>query len=274
LSEDENPDEKKSVVISSSEIRLPAYTVENAFTQTRLATLKLVQQICRFDASHEAIASIPRRVWRVLVRWLFQYKHNNFYLAAFTDLFTQLLRAGVPGENRLKFLFDDLKLLSSLIDYYTTPHNAFSLDGYVLQICNHLRLTADMQGADSFITKYLTKHTHWLKFLPVLREKSKLQISAAIPLPKPAHVPVGPQIKSNVDTSIDLGSKFAKDMGYDPEAKQQFSLSNGQPVDSSLVTQSKQHEMHVDNSASNSTTSNSVAQTPNANSKLVKVESS
>ena len=137
-------------------------------------------------------------VWKVMIQWFFRYLHNNFYLGGFRNLLLPILQltvaaskfkeeerklnngasgnSGCCTDETLKFLFDDVRLLDRMIAFYTDSSAIASCtSSFILEICNHLRFSADLVTHQSFLYTYLQGNDRWQAFLPRLREESLKQ---------------------------------------------------------------------------------------------------
>jgi len=93
-------------------------------------------------------------------------RFNNVFHAVFYKLFVVAVRSN--HTNSLKSIFNQTRFLSKLIEQHNSTETSGN-KGYVLLICNMIRLTADTQAPGEFIPSMLSSHHQWLEFTPVLR---------------------------------------------------------------------------------------------------------
>lgn len=102
--------------------------------------------------------------------------------------------------------------------------------GYIILICNVLRLTSDLQSLGEYIPGMLIGHHTWNEFVPKLRSDTQAQIyfnpelsDSSFPRPPPHVGPLQSQpdeVESQVvrrffpNDTIDLGSLFAYSLGF------------------------------------------------------------
>lgn len=67
----------------------------------------------------------------------------------------------------MKTLFTKYKFLTSLVRAASDTTKS-SAKGYVLQICNLIRLVGDLDPPSGYLRTYLSNHDEWIKFLPTL----------------------------------------------------------------------------------------------------------
>lgn len=211
-----------------TKMQFSSYSVHEPFGAHRLSALRLVHQLCCGDENDlSAVLLIPRDAWRVLVLWFFEYKHNNFFQSLFKQLFVAVLRASESDDEMIKFIMSDCKMLTKMIRFFEAANQpACACKGFVLEICNHLRLTTQLYQHHNqhFIVGYLRGHTAWTDFLPTLEAETKKQVTATVAVPS-LGMRQDISVYSNLadkskdqgapeSDSIDLGSTFASSMGY------------------------------------------------------------
>jgi hypothetical protein len=215
----------------------PRLNADKRFTALRLDILNLTVQFVTPNAYNKAsLSTIPTEVWTACLLWFFQFKHNNFYLSAFKKLFLFVLRSGSEGVGTLKFLIVEQSFLKNMITFYQSKEPRCTLTGFVLELCNHIRLTADGQAATDFLRAHLAASKEWQAFLPMLREATLSQIRTPVPLnfkppglvkaltstgtsstsatPTHATQAASSETSAPSEPSIDLGSTYAKELGY------------------------------------------------------------
>ncbi|POM59339.1 hypothetical protein PHPALM_31945 [Phytophthora palmivora] len=144
----EMPDEESGKPLPETAVRHTAYVVKVPFTELRLT---LVEALVEVMAHNPRLMSehFDANVWRVLVTWFFEYSHNNLYHAAFYQLVFIALRT--DNQQALEVLVKKLKLVTLLVEHYRADGDTTSNKGYILQICNAIRLQAASQSPEAFL---------------------------------------------------------------------------------------------------------------------------
>ncbi|CAI5744546.1 unnamed protein product [Peronospora destructor] len=165
------PNEESGKPLPESAVRHTAYVVKVPFTELRLM---LVETLVEVMAHNPRLMSehFDVNVWRVLVTWFFEYLHNNLYHAAFYQLVFIALRT--DNQQALKVLVKKLRLATLLVEHYRADGDFTSNKGYILQICNAIRLQAASQSPDAFLRNFLQSHTTWRGFEQELRDRTSL----------------------------------------------------------------------------------------------------
>ena len=155
------------------------------------------------------------KIWRMLMNWFFEYRHNNLYHAAFSQLIFIALRS--DDQKTLEILMKKLKFVANLLDHYQSESSQTTSNrGFILQCCNVIRLQAASQAPDAFLRSFLQSHTQWRQFQAELRTRTNLACTSGLGF----NVPQAPQDPSfclnMVDEvqGIDHGSDFAKSLGF------------------------------------------------------------
>lgn len=199
-------------------IKFAAFTVERGFTQLRLALLAILCELSTSPAtSTELVEKIPQSTWTSLVAWLFQYRHNNMFLTRFLTLFRAALH-DTSANSPISFLLNKCKLLDQLMNFFRKEHPACSLDAFIIEMCNHLRLSGDVNHP--IVKPFLEQNRMWSPFLPVLREQTLKQVERQWDTPprksvsQPInHLPSADPVHGA--PGIDLGSTYARRLGYE-----------------------------------------------------------
>jgi len=131
-----------------------------------------------------------------------------------------------------KILLSKYKFLSRLIDHYsTTKMHTSGFRGFILKITNYIRFQSDTQPPGEYLKNFLNSHEAWKDFIPVLRDETYGQLVTDYP-PPPHSGPLNPFVQHDFssfaskplkpltrdDISIDLGSKYANNLGFDGKA--------------------------------------------------------
>jgi len=102
------------------------------------------------------------------------------------------------------------KFLSRLIDHYKTPESLDSR-GFIIMICNTLRFSAEIQSPSGWLRRYLGSHESWKSFIPDLRAQTLEQMK------RYQSDIYAEEEDSEFDEGIDLGSAYARSLGFDGE---------------------------------------------------------
>jgi hypothetical protein len=96
------------------------------------------------------------------------FRYNNIYHSLFYRLFLYVLR------KRYEPLIHDVLLgnmcfLTRLIEHYRTWQNHSGCKGYILLMCNAIKLFVSQLPIDDVISQLFQSHELWNEFLPVLQ---------------------------------------------------------------------------------------------------------
>ena len=218
-------------------IRHTAYVTKVPFGECRVTLLKslvyLVTAKPTLISEHFTVDC-----WRALIRWFFEYQHNNMYHASFSQLLFFTLRSGGGSsleENNtpmLQLVFQKLKLMTLFLDHYHNQPNS-SAKGHILSCCNTIRLYLQTLPPTSFLSTFLSNHQMWRNFQHELVHMTKWLcvpgLGLSVPLMPPRYTqgdprapwpPAQPQrltaqdLDSVPDATVNLGSEFAKSLGF------------------------------------------------------------
>lgn len=202
--------------VGSSAVRHTSYIVRIPFTEIRLLMVKTLVQIVAQNPSILA-ERFDVKIWRMLMTWFFDYRHNNLYHAAFSQLVFIALRS--DDQKTLEILMKKVKFVAYLLDHYQSESSQTTSNrGFILQCCNVIRLQAASQAPDAFLRSFLQSHTQWRQFQPELRARTNLACTVGLGFNVPQAL--APQDSSfclrMVDEvqGIDHGSDFAKSLGF------------------------------------------------------------
>ncbi|KAG7393728.1 hypothetical protein PHYPSEUDO_004491 [Phytophthora pseudosyringae] len=213
----EMPDEESGKPLPEGAVRHTAYVVKVPFTELRLT---LVEALVEIMAHNPRLMSehFDANVWRVLVTWFFEYSHNNLYHAAFYQLVFIALRT--DNQQALEVLVKKLKLATLLVEHYRADGDTTSNKGYILQICNAIRLQAASQSPEAFLRNFLQSHTTWRGFEQELRDHTSLLCVNGLGFTVPQAFRPGYQkdswqmLNEEEQAGIDHGSEFARSLGF------------------------------------------------------------
>jgi len=91
--------------------------------------------------------------------------------------------------------------------------------GFILLIANTLRLGADLQPPSGWLRHYLLSHDPWKQFLPILRHDTELQLKRYNDIT--TDMIEDDEEGFDEDLDIDLGSAYAKSLGFEEEAPEE-----------------------------------------------------
>ena len=177
----------------------------------------------------ELIAREPNlSFWKQLCTWLFVHTDNNLFHNLFYRLFFFTLRQN--HEKSLQYVLQKCRLITHCVDIYHAQPGASNV-GCILRLCNAIRLQAATLPPSAFLRNFLQSHASWRKFLPVLEDVTIKQqchgLGFGVPKQNglcgggPGGVGGGASadalLLSAGDDGIDLGSEYAKCMGFGVE---------------------------------------------------------
>lgn len=144
-----------------------------------LSLLHILQNLLSFDTrSH--LSQLPGSIWGVLVNWFFQYPKHNIYHKLFTQMLCHVVRANHLAS--LESLLINCKIVSRMIDVYCS-FDPCECRGHVQLIFNTMRLVAESQSPDSFLSSHLAADAVWQDFLPLLQQDTRSLLQPLIPTP-------------------------------------------------------------------------------------------
>ncbi|KAG9403406.1 hypothetical protein AC1031_006051 [Aphanomyces cochlioides] len=200
-------------------VKHTAYSTAHPFTEFRMHLIHvLVELVEQAPGTH--LAKFTVDVWRLLVTWFVQYPHTNLYHHAFYRLVFLALRTNDAAI--LKPLLQQVKLVTTLVDIYRKDPS-ISSRGYILQICNSIRLQAATLPPDSFLRTFLQSHATWRSFEAELRETTSAAVVKGMGIPVPTAMRLSMMSATMLDSSappassagnIDLGSEYAWKLGF------------------------------------------------------------
>jgi hypothetical protein len=105
------------------------------------------------------------------------FRHNSVYHSIFYKFVVTIIKSNdVPT---LKNLFTKTKFLTRMIEHYADEKN-IGCRGYIILICNVLRLTCDSQKPSDYIPTMLLSHHTWKDFEPKLRADTMAQVELTV----------------------------------------------------------------------------------------------
>ncbi|KAI9145570.1 hypothetical protein BKA69DRAFT_443944 [Paraphysoderma sedebokerense] len=162
-----NTQESDEISEEEGGLKLSSYQVPQPFTHHRLALLEIIHDLLSESVTDSSILDdVSPLFWKQLVNWFFQYKYNSLYQTRFYKIFLQLLRAN--HSPTFKVIFSKSKFIARMIDHYNEQGGHSDLRGYIILICNTIRLTAEGQSPSEYFHNMLKTHAKWKEFQPIL----------------------------------------------------------------------------------------------------------
>jgi len=217
---------------TEGQVRHPGYVTPVPFTYLRFLLVNLLVEIVLAD-SKRLLAKVPLETWRVLINWFFHYPHSNLYHSLFYKFMCRVVR--INDEVVLQTILKKARLVSHLVDHFSKSSTTDGNRGFILQLCNVLRLQAATLPPSSWLRSFLQSHDPWRKFLPQLRSitEKEQEVGLGIAVPTFRRYLSGQdlqgvpglgvdldQINEMTDAaeveimSIDLGSAYARSLGF------------------------------------------------------------
>lgn len=194
-------------------VRHTSYVVKMPFTEFRLDLIQVLVELVSQNPTQ--LEHFTAQLWRVLVKWFFEYSHNNLYHSAFNQLVFKALRS--ENEPVIKMLMQKMKLVSVLIDHYREDGSRTSNKGHILRCCNIIRLQVDTLPPDAYLRTFLKSHVKWRDFVEEMRQRTIADRVKGLgfQVPKaPARCGDNTWAADVDDDGIDHGSEFAKSLGF------------------------------------------------------------
>ncbi|PRP88579.1 hypothetical protein PROFUN_02990 [Planoprotostelium fungivorum] len=194
---------RDSSVWGAPPLQLSTHTVKKPLGMYNYTILEILTEIITINP--DTVAHITQPGWRVLGSWFLEYTHNNLLHGLFYRVFRVMLSPQYADSQRL--LLQRNKFLSKLIDHFKNPDPCVTASrGILIIMLNALRLAGD-STQDGFIKNYLSSQEAWKSFLPILCDVTIKQVT-----------PFSDVDEENRDTGIQLGSAFARSLGFDGES--------------------------------------------------------
>lgn len=113
------------------------------------------------------LRQVPASSWKTWLGWFFDYPFNNLYHTIFSKCVYAALKSG--DADTIKALFAKSRFLSRLIELFHAGNKSTGAKGFVILICNYIRLASDTMATEDYLPHMLTSHDAWKSFLPTLR---------------------------------------------------------------------------------------------------------
>lgn len=215
-------------------VRHTSYVVEHPFSSYRLELIKLIVA-CIVHKPKVLLKKVAPKHWNSLCDWFFEYKHCNLYHAEFKKLFMTLVRSE-ESEDVLLYVLRDCNLLHRMIQEFADVESRrrSNTSGHILMMLNALRLQAASHGEDAkTLQAYLDGDSTWTSFLPDLIAETLKLVQSWEPSDPALFISGNPMMQANKKQAeiqrltmpgpapdqalIDLGSEFAKSLGFEEE---------------------------------------------------------
>jgi len=183
-----------------SPITFSSFTVKRPLGLYTFGLLEILSDLVSCVPS--TIASLPPQIFRVLGNWFLEFRHNNLYHVLFFKIFRAI--AMENQDDSMKTLFSKYKFLTKIIEHYVSDEPS-GCRGFIIVICNTIRLAADLQENDGWIRRFLLSHDQWKQFLPQLRMDTQAQLQRYTDLTLD---------DDEINEGIDLGSPYAHSLGF------------------------------------------------------------
>ncbi|KAG5186043.1 hypothetical protein JKP88DRAFT_262527 [Tribonema minus] len=191
----------------------PGYTVERPFTLLRYLLMSIIVEVVHLDSTQ--LDFLDENFWAAVCTWVIEYPHNTLFQCALYRLLVHALRCN--SEGALRLALSRCKLVSTMAEAYVAEGGAAVNRGFILQLCNVIRLQADTLPPSAFLRNFLQGHERqvsrllratpcishrsgpyincseftctcsWRTFLPVLRERTLAQqevgMGFVVPMP-------------------------------------------------------------------------------------------
>lgn len=155
------------ILIIFIRIAFNAYRVKEAFKTERLKVLEIIAELVVTKPTTVLMQHFSGSLWKVLMGWFFDYPFNNAYHTVFSKCVYAALKCG--ETETIKALFAKNRFLSRLIDLFGAKNETTGAKGFIILMCNYIRLAADTMGTEDYLPHMLTSHDAWKSFLPTLR---------------------------------------------------------------------------------------------------------
>jgi hypothetical protein len=186
-------------------VAFSSYVVQRPFGLFRFLLMEILTDIV--TSVTDVVNTFSPNVWKVLCNWFFEYSNNNMYHCLFYKIFEVIVHHNYSSA--LKVILTQCKFLARLTEFFEKYPKASSR-GFVLNLLNILRLAGDLQPIDGYLHHHLNSHIPYQNILPNLREESLRQLKRYQDLE-------GMDEEGEEDTGIELGSAFARSLGFDQD---------------------------------------------------------
>ncbi len=96
-----------------------------------------------------------------------------------------LLKPKALRDELLRYILGRCRFLERMVREYTDPNTPRrAVTGFILELCNHIRLKADVQHSSDYLWSFISQMEAWNSFQPILRQQTLLQVHN-IAKPKP-----------------------------------------------------------------------------------------
>jgi len=195
-------------------IPFSAFTIKRPFGLFKFCLVEILTDL--IICAPDILDKLPQQIWRVLGSWFVEYCHNNLYHSLFYKIIQIIVREN--HVESLQGLLKQYRFLTKMIEHYKSNDPTDSR-GFILLIANTLRLGADLQPPSGWLRHYLLSHDPWKQFLPILRHDTELQLKRYNDIT--TDMIEDDEEGFDEDLDIDLGSAYAKSLGFEEEAPEE-----------------------------------------------------
>lgn len=192
-------------------IPFSAFTVKRPFGLYRFCLVEILTDL--IICAPEILDKLPQQIWRVLGSWFVEYCHNNLYHSLFYKIIQIIVRENHVESQQA--LLKQYRFLTRVIEHYRS-NDPTDARGFILLIANTLRLGSDLQLPSGWLRHYLLSHDPWKQFLPILRHDTEMQLKRYNDIT--SDMIDGEEEGFDEDLEIDLGSAYARSLGFEEEA--------------------------------------------------------
>jgi hypothetical protein len=228
--------------VAAGPLKLSAFTVQRPLGLYRLALIQSLTSLVKLDPP-TMLPRMPQSAWATLTDAFFEYRFNSIYQRLYCDLVSLAVHANCIES--LTALLAHARLLARIIERYEinaeTNHQEDAQRGALLRVANLMRLRAAAAvAADDFVRLCVASEPQWANFETELRQVALADTRRLYETPRRlgglrslfgnalggalnsalggafGALGLGMQDarSSYADEGIDLGSKFAYDLGF------------------------------------------------------------
>ncbi len=228
--------------VAAGPLKLSAFTVQRPLGLYRLSLIQSLTSLVKLDPP-TMLPRMPQSAWATLTDAFFEYRFNSIYQRLYCDLVSLAVHANCIES--LTALLAHARLLARIIERYEinaeTNHQEDAQRGALLRVANLMRLRAAAAvAADDFVRLCVASEPQWANFETELRQVALADTRRLYETPRRlgglrslfgnalggalnsalggafGALGLGMQDarSSYADEGIDLGSKFAYDLGF------------------------------------------------------------
>lgn len=135
------------------------------FMAARSMLLEIIYHVVKEKDVHDDLEFLAQLPYKMMVGWFFEYRFNNHYHSIMYKILYEVLSIHhLPG---VRAMFKDTKFISRMINHFQDKALASECRGFIVLICNTIRLIADKRR-NGYLDIMLKSHHQWQMFVPVL----------------------------------------------------------------------------------------------------------